>query len=278
MDQYQENPYPRWTVNPIAAEVDEWKAQIDAAGNRPAEDILIAGCGSGQHAVEIAQLYPRSRVLAVDLSLPSLAYARRKTRELGLQNVEYAQADILKLPDIGRSFDRIEAVGVLHHLAEPEAGWRLLLSILRPGATMRIGLYSEFGRRDVAAIRSFIAERGYLPTPADIRTLRQEILRLHEERGWRMTAQTPDFFSVSGCRDFLFNAVEHTFTVPRIKRFLSDNGLTFLHFDLDPATIESFRGRFAGEAALADLDKWHSFETDHPQAFRFMYQFTVRSS
>jgi SAM-dependent methyltransferase len=278
MDQYQENPYPRWTVNPIAAEVDEWKAQIDAAGNRPAEDILIAGCGSGQHAVEIAQLYPRSRVLAVDLSLPSLAYARRKTRELGLQNVEYAQADILKLPDIGRSFDRIEAVGVLHHLAEPEAGWRLLLSILRPGATMRIGLYSEFGRRDVAAIRSFIAERGYVPTPADIRTLRQEILRLHEERGWRMTAQTPDFFSVSGCRDFLFNAVEHTFTVPRIKQFLSDNGLTFLHFDLDPATIESFRGRFAGEAALGDLDKWHSFETDHPQAFRFMYQFIVRSS
>ena len=41
---------------------------------------------------------------------------KRKTRELGLKNVEYAQADILKLQSIDRSFDVIEAGGVLHHL------------------------------------------------------------------------------------------------------------------------------------------------------------------
>jgi ubiquinone/menaquinone biosynthesis C-methylase UbiE len=38
-----------------------------------------------------------ARLLGVDVSLTSLAYARRKTRELGLRNIEYAQADILEL-------------------------------------------------------------------------------------------------------------------------------------------------------------------------------------
>ncbi|MGC2125958.1 MAG: hypothetical protein WA652_24200 [Xanthobacteraceae bacterium] len=58
MDQYRENPYPRWTVNPIAAQADEWKAQIGAAGDRLPEEILIAGCGSGQHAVEMRSFIP----------------------------------------------------------------------------------------------------------------------------------------------------------------------------------------------------------------------------
>ena len=46
---------------------------------------------------QVAQVFPEARVLAVDISLPSLAYARRKTREEGLRNIAYAQADILKL-------------------------------------------------------------------------------------------------------------------------------------------------------------------------------------
>src|SRR5260370_20286045 len=103
----------------------------------------------------------------MDLSLSRLCYAKRKTCELGLKNVEYAQADILKLQSIDRSFDVIEAGGVLHHLAEPFAGWRVLLSILRPGGLMRLGLYSRRGRQDITAARAFIAERGYGSSPDD---------------------------------------------------------------------------------------------------------------
>ena len=44
------------------------------------------------------------------------------------------------------------------------AGWRVLCGLLRPRAFMRIGLYSERGRADVAAARALIAERGYQPT------------------------------------------------------------------------------------------------------------------
>src|SRR6202166_1245020 len=155
MRQYEENPYPRWTINPLNAfAADQARGRTIPTAERQAElDILIAGCGTGLHAVQIAQVYPNARLLAVDVSLTSLAYARRKTRELGLRNIEYAQADILELGTIDRTFDRIESVGVLHHLAEPAAGWRVLVSLLRPGGRMRIGLYSNLARRVVAQAR-----------------------------------------------------------------------------------------------------------------------------
>jgi len=276
MDQYRENPYPRWTVNPVPIAGDR-KPRLNSADDESRE-ILVAGCGSGQQAVEIAQYYPQAQILAVDLSLSSLAYARRKTREIGVQNVEYAQADILKLAALNRTFDRIETAGVLHHLADPESGWRILLSMLRPKGTMRIGLYSELARRDIVGVRSFIAERGYRPTPENIRILRQEILRIYEERGWRMTVLLNDFYNTSGCRDLLFNTMEHRFTIPKIKRFLSEQSLTFLGFDLDPSIVERFGRQYPGAGALTDLDSWHSFEMDNPPTFRGMYQFTIEKA
>ena len=106
-------------------------------------EILIAGCGTGRHSIAVARTYPDARILAIDISRASLAYARRKTREEGLSNIEYAQADILDLGTIARSFDRIEACGVLHHLADPRAGWRGLIGLLRPAGVMRVGLYGE---------------------------------------------------------------------------------------------------------------------------------------
>ena len=100
-------------------------------------------------------------MLAIDLSArePRLCEgAHRRARRS--TNIDYAQADILQLGAIGRTFDLIQSAGVLHHLADPWAGWRVLLSLLRPGGVMRIGLYSETARRGVVAARAFIAQRG----------------------------------------------------------------------------------------------------------------------
>ena len=67
---------------------------------------------------------------------------------------------------------------MLHHLADPQAGWRVLLSLLRPGGVMHIGLYSELARQDVVRARAFIAERGYGQTADDIRRCRQDLFAL----------------------------------------------------------------------------------------------------
>ena len=214
MHQYEENPYPRWIIDPHAAVFTEANAQQANGDLQFHGEILIAGCGTGLHASQVAHQYPKARILAIDISLPSLAHARRKIHEAGLQNVEFAQADILQLGTIDRSFDRIEAIGVLHHLAKPEDGWRVLLSLMRPRAEIRIGLYSENARRSIVEARALIAERGYRPTVRDIRKCRQEIFRGDDERRWGRMTSSVDFYSVSGCRDLLFNVMEHRFTIP----------------------------------------------------------------
>jgi 2-polyprenyl-3-methyl-5-hydroxy-6-metoxy-1,4-benzoquinol methylase len=279
MRQYEDSPCPRWTVNPLAAfSIDQAQGKTIPTAERQAElEILIAGCGTGLHPIQVAQLYPNARLLAVDISLTSLAYAQRKTRELKLRNIDYAQADILELGRIGRTFDRIESVGVLHHLAEPETGWRVLVSLLRPGGKMRIGLYSAAARRVIAEARARIAARGYRATPEDIRKCRQDLIR--EARHWNVLIGARDFYSTSGCRDLLFNVVEQHFTISEIGAFLDANDLCFLGFEFfDDQVIKEFQKQFREAAALTRLDQWNAFETDHPETFWGMYLFTVRKS
>jgi trans-aconitate methyltransferase len=261
-NQYEDNPYPRWSDTAAAVSTQD----------KPLE-ALVAGCGTGRQSVELAQRHPAARILAIDLSLASLSYALRKTRELGLTNITYAQADIMALGSIGRTFDLIEANGVLHHLADPWAGWRVLLSLLRPDGAMRIGLYSERARQPVIAAHAFIAKHGYGRTADDIRRFRQDILA---EETLAMLPQSRDFYTVSGCRDLLFHVQEHRMTLPQIKAFIAANGLTFQGFDLDAATLQDYKTRYPADQAGTDLDCWHAFEEVYPNTFVRMYQFMVR--
>lgn len=234
------------------------------------EDVLIAGCGTGSHSIETAQRFPNARVLAIDISKTSLAYARRKTKEAGVSNIEYAQADILKLDSIGRTFDLIEAVGVLHHLSDPEAGWRVLLSLLRSRGHMLVGVFSEAGERPVNATRAFITENGYQPTSEDIRAGREQLIL----RGQAVSSS--DFYSVSGCRALWFNAVEHQFTITDIKTLLKADHLRFLGFEVSAEIRDQFERQFPQPGAMADLDCWQTFEEEKPWTFFGMYSFWVQ--
>src|SRR5262245_13880389 len=268
MQQYEENPYPRWVVDTSARYSTETSEPFSG-------EILIAGCGTGLHVSQVAHRYPNARILAIDISLPSLAYARRKIREAGLRNVDCVQADILKLGTIGRKFDRIEAIGVLHHLTEPETGWSILLSLLRPAGKMRVGLYSEANRGSIMKARALIAEHGYRPTVDDIRKCRQEIFRTNDGR-WKNIVSTLDFYSVSGVRDLLFHVIQHQFTITQISEFLAKHGLSFLGFEVEPQVFQLFERQFS-RAAMTDIQQWHAFEKANPLAFsRYMYVFSVR--
>jgi SAM-dependent methyltransferase len=227
------------------------------------------------HAIDIARRVGGARMLAIDLSRASLAYAARKTRELGL-TIDYAQADILRLGAIERSFDLIEASGVLHHLADPLAGWRVLLARLKPGGVMSIGLYSRLARAEINAARAFIAERGYQPDATDIRRCRQDILALAPETPGRTVVESGDFYSMSGCRDLLFHVQEHQHTLPEIAAFLAEQGLQFLGFEIDRRVLAAYVERNPDDPAGLDLERWHRFEVDHPGLFAAMYQFAVQ--
>jgi SAM-dependent methyltransferase len=279
--QYEDNPYPRWTriaggVEPTA--LDDYLRQLFPTsaftphGEGPL-DILVAGCGTGWQATGIAQKFKGAKVLAIDLSLSSLAYAKRSTPASLASRIDYAQADILKLGALDRRFGLIEASGVLHHMAQPLAGWRILLGLLKPGGFMHLAFYSELGRREIVAARDYVQGKGYGASAADIRRARQDLLASPHAA----LARFNDFFSTSECRDMLMHVEEHRLTIPVLKQFIADHELKFIGFEFNQATQERMRALFAQYRwPLTDLDRWHETEGKYPDTFTGMYHLWVQ--
>ena len=283
--QYETHPYPRW----LMVRAPSRSISIDAylrgrfpegpfrvCERRGAVEYLMAGCGTGQTVVETARLIAPVKILAIDLSLTSLAYAKRKAAEFGLSDIEFAQADIMELPSLGRSFDVINCSGVLHHLADPFCGWKMLITGLRSGGLMRVAVYSEAARRHNGAARSFIAAHPFAPTPADIRRCRQEIMDLPESDPVRREARNSDFFSMSGCRDWLFHVRERPLTLLEIAQFLADNALDFIGFEVASGVAARYAARFPHDRSRTDLGSWHRFEQENTSTFIGMYQFWLQ--
>ena len=204
-DQYEVSPYPRW-VNlglrlkpaPISKVVEEIKLKLfdDTIKEVEAPNILIAGCGTGQHSIGTAARFKGSKVLAIDLSLSSLSYAKRKTEELGIQNIDYMQADILDLGKLGRQFDIVESAGVLHHMDDPVAGWRVLTDCLKPGGLMKIGLYSELARQHIVEMRQEISKAGIGSSDAAMKSFRTTVMT-SDQNHHKKILNSSDFYSLS---------------------------------------------------------------------------------
>jgi tetratricopeptide (TPR) repeat protein/2-polyprenyl-3-methyl-5-hydroxy-6-metoxy-1,4-benzoquinol methylase len=279
--QYEESPYPRWETvtlcqplpaNELFATLCPGLIPPEIGDDRP--DVLIAGCGTGRHAIMSASLYGYATVLAVDLSASSLGYAMRKAQELGIKNLRFAQADILELGDVGRKFHIIESVGVLHHLRNPEDGLRVLTGLLQVNGLIRLGLYSKVGRRDVVAARDLIAARCLEATPDGIRCARTEIMALPSDRLERQVTRYRDFYSMSGCRDLLFHVQEWRFDVTEVAGLLQHCGLQFRGFDIDDAVVKTaYLQRNPHDPEMLDLNAWQRFEAEFPDTFSEMYQF-----
>ncbi len=281
-NQYESNPYPRWiktsfNIKPYSVG-DHLRAlfpkcTFDVPADVADPEVLIAGCGTGQQSIEAAQKFLNATVVAIDLSASSLAYAMRKTAEHGLQNIHYGQADILNLGQLNRSFDVIESVGVLHHLASPMAGWKVLTDMLRPGGFMRLGFYSELARRDIVKAQRFVVEGGYQATTVDIRRCRQDLMSAENKEKFGSLFTMRDFFGISECRDLLFHVQEHRYTIPQLKSDLEELGLSFLGFFFENDTHRKYAARFPEDLAMTNLDNWHVFELEQPDTFISMYQF-----
>lgn len=283
--QYEENPYPRWIRVPLPHKktdsIGEYLRQmfpladLDSSPESSKLEILVAGCGTGQQPIRTAHQFPKARILAIDLSRSSLAYAIRKTREWGVSLIEYAQADLLKLGSLRRQFDVIEAGGVLHHLADPWIGWRALLSLLRPGGFMFVGLYSGIARQQLVGLRKSISAQGYGTTAEEIRRWRQDFMNANNGVGFA-DGRPSDLFTLSNCRDLLFHVQEHHVALTEIEMFIEENDLTFLGFDVAPSILHSYRARFPHDRAATNLTQWQAFERENPGTFVGMYQFWIR--
>ena len=283
-EQYEEHPYPRWRYNNkffsnnffkiINADIKPNSINHNNKFNNPS--VLVAGCGTGSHSIMAAR-YKNADILAVDLSLASLAYAKRKTEELDYKNIEYLHADILQLKKFNRKFDIIESVGTLHHMKDPVEGLKVLLDILEPHGFLRLGLYSELARQSVVTAREFIKKKNYKDTSKDIKICRQDIFNQKEDPVLQEITHFKDFYSTSMVRDLLFHIQEHRFTILQISKILKDLNLEFLGFNISNSKSKiEYSKLFPNDKENISLDNWHQFEIDNPNTFISMYQFWVR--
>jgi len=112
---------------------------------RPDLDVLIAGCGTNQAAV-FAYTNPGARVVAIDVSQPSLDHHRFLKDKYGLKNLALHRLPIEEVGTLGQDYDLVVSTGVLHHMADPKAGMRALAARLRPDGVAAIMLYARYGR------------------------------------------------------------------------------------------------------------------------------------
>ena len=278
---YEQNPYPRW-IRTIAMDREAGlgpamrrmfpHAALQTLPEHGAIDILVAGCGTGQQVLELAMRFPQARIVAFDLSVASLAYARRKAEEAGVGNVQFFQGDIMELGALAQQFDLVVSTGVLVLVEDPAAACRLLAERVRPGGIMHIALYSRTARRPLEAVQTMAAAMGGLGSADAVRRLRARVMEVNTDGAFDVVLGTQDFYTVSGCRDMLSAVRENQFDLDMIARFLADNHFQFLGFQLPPDILEVYRRQNPADPAAIDIGAWQRFEAENPSTFISMYQ------
>jgi len=280
--QYETYPYPRWQSAKTAPKPIPLNQHLSNRfphcehidmPNGPV-DMLIAGCGTGQQVVQLASIIEYKNILAVDLSQNSLAYANRKTQELGLKNIHFGQADLLAMKDWDASFDLIVCTGVLHHMENPSSGLTALLSVSKENTAFFLALYSERARSRVVAARTLIAEHQIPDTLEGIRQFRSMVRDLPDDHPAKSIVNSREFYSASGLHDFAFNAHEVRYTLTELKSLLVEHNLRFVGFDLPKQDyIAHYKKTFPEDPQMSSLDNWDKFEKEFPDTFENMLQF-----
>jgi ubiquinone/menaquinone biosynthesis C-methylase UbiE len=83
--------------------------------------VLDAGCGRGGILIRLAELYPRSRFVGLDLSHDAIASARDEAAAKGLENIEFVVVDLSTFDRTAGpgSFDAITTFDAVHDQAKP---------------------------------------------------------------------------------------------------------------------------------------------------------------
>jgi SAM-dependent methyltransferase len=146
---YEAHPFPDYEgFEDLAALLEKARAGVFARlldeqipfGSR----VLDCGCGTGQLS-NFLGIAHRS-VIGTDLSVASLRLAESFRRGHRLDRVYFLQMSLFKPVFPPRSFDYVICNGVLHHTHDPQAGFRKLAELVRPGGYLLVGLYHRYGR------------------------------------------------------------------------------------------------------------------------------------
>jgi SAM-dependent methyltransferase len=232
---------------------------------QPDMDILIAGCGTNQASV-FAYTNRGAKVVAVDISQPSLDHSRYLKDKYSLKNLELHLLPIEEIPTLDKKFDLIVSTGVLHHMAEPKVGMKALGDSLRPDGVAAIMLYARYGRIGVELMQAVFRDLGLRQDEESLRMVKDAVATLapnHPLRAYMSVA--PDLDFDAGLVDTFLHGRDRSYTVEDCLDLVNSAGLVFQDWFLNtsyypPTLTEPGNNFYAAVNLLAPEKIWSVME------------------
>jgi SAM-dependent methyltransferase len=194
---------------------------------REDQSILIAGCGTSQ-AAKHALRWPSAEVTGIDCSAISVLSTEELKRKYHLKNLQVRQLPVERACDLGMTFDQVVCTGVLHHLADPDAGLRALRNVLKPDGAMHLMVYAPYGRAGIYMLQEFCKRLGIRAADAEIQDLVRALSALPSGHPLEtLLRQAPDFRNEAALADALLHPQDRAYSVPQLFDFIKRAGLRF---------------------------------------------------
>lgn len=233
---YTAHPYPPPVENLDRAR-DDWRDENRDRAEyhlfwpnkeyRPDLEILVAGCGTWQ-AAKYAVCRPGARVTGIDVSTTSLDHTERLKRKYNLTNLETEQLSVENAASLGQRFDLIVCTGVLHHLADPDAGLRALRSVLRPDGAIYLMVYAPYGRAGIYLLQEYCRRLGVGTSAQEINDLTRVVEALPQQHPLVSVLRgSRDALNADALADALLNPRDRSYCVPQLFDLLDRNGFEF---------------------------------------------------
>jgi SAM-dependent methyltransferase len=194
---------------------------------KPDLDILIAGCGTNQAAV-FAFTNRSAKVVAVDISQPSLDHQQYLKDKHKLRNLELHLLPIEDLPKLGLDFDLVISTGVLHHMADPLVGMKALAGCLRQDGALGAMLYAKYGRIGVEILESVFRDLALRQDDASVQIVKDTISVLPADHPARYYIKGAwDLHSDAALVDTFLHGRARSYTVGESVDLVTSAGLVF---------------------------------------------------
>src|SRR5215813_13598345 len=235
-DFYERYPYPR-PVQSLEAYRQLWtdrsRRRADfhlfwpSAKYREDFSILVAGCGTSQ-AAKHAVRWPEAAVTGIDVSITSVRCTETLKQTHDLRNLQVHQLPVERARELGTTFDQIVCTGVLHHLADPDAGLAALRDVLKPDGVMHLMVYAPYGRTGVYMLQEFCRRLDIRATDAGIRDVVAALRKLPRSHPLeRLLQDAPDFRHEAALADALLHPHDRAYSVAQLFDLLEGGGLRF---------------------------------------------------
>jgi SAM-dependent methyltransferase len=204
---------------------------------------LVAGGGTGDATIMLAQgLADRNcpaEIVYLDVSAASRRIAEARAAERKLDNIRFVTGSLLDAAAHG-SFDYIDCCGVLHHLADPDAGLAALAKALDPEGGIGLMVYGALGRTGVYPVQDLLRRLG-----GDVALARRVVADLPASNWLKRNPHLSDHLSSdAGVHDLLLHGRDRAYRVPELAALVAGAGLRIAGF------IEKLR--YEPESYVAD--------------------------